>query len=216
MSEEVHKKISEAFAAYPERSYDKGQILVFGGENPSHIFYMLSGRVRLYDISARGDELVMNVFRPPSFFPMSWAINRSDNNFFYRTEEKTVVRVIPTEDAVEFIKAHPDVMFDLLRRVYSGMDGLFGRIVQLMSGSARHRLTYELAIDALRFGDKLKDGSYVIKETEGDLAARTGLSRETISREMLSLKKQGMVSITNKGIIVHDIDALRALTDTDT
>lgn len=215
MSEEVSKKISEAFAAYPERSYEKGQILVFGGENPPHIYYMISGRVRLYDISARGDELVLNVFRPPSFFPMAWAINRNDNNFFYRTEEKTVVRIIPTDDALTFIKSNPDVMFDLLRRVYNGMDGLFGRIVQLMSGNARHRLTYELAIDALRFGDKLKDGSYIIKETEGDLAARTGLSRETISREMLSLKKQGTVSITTKGIVVHDIEALRVLTDTD-
>lgn len=211
MSEEILQKIADTFKQYQERTYEKGQILVFSGENPPHIYYIISGRVRLYDISSRGDELVLNVFRAPSFFPMSWAINHTENKYFYKTEEKTVVRAIPTDEALLFVKNNPDVMFDLLSRVYRGMDGLLGRIVQLMSGSAKQRLMYELVIDALRFGEKRKDGSYIIKETEGDLAARTGLTRETISREMLSLKQSGAVTISNKGIVVHDIDALRSV-----
>lgn len=164
--------------------------------------------MRKYDVSYRGDEVVVNVFKPPAFFPMSWAINRTPNKYFYKTETITELHIVPADDAVAFLKANPDVMFDLLSRIYRGMDGLLGRVVHLMSGSAKSRLLYELIIECRRFGKKNSDGSYLLETSEVDLAARSGLSRETVSREMNKIKKDGLVSIGKKGIGIKDLAAL--------
>jgi len=208
---QVEDKVYQAFSKFPKRSYPKGQILVFADENPEHIFYLVNGRVRKYDVSYRGDEVVVNVFKPNAFFPMSWAINKSDNKYFYKTETKAELHIVPTKVALDFIKANPDVMLDLLSRIYRGMDGLLGRVVHLMSGTAKSRLIYELIIECRRFGQKDFVGHITLTTNEVDLAARTGLSRETVSREMQKLKSSKAVSITGKIITVKDLAALEKL-----
>jgi len=208
MATTVAQKVDDHFSKYPRRTYAKGQILVFADESPERIFYIIKGRVRMYDVSYRGDEVVVNVFKPPAFFPMSWAINRAPNKYFYKTEIETEVHIIPVDDALNFIKDNPDVMLDLLSRLYSGMDGLLGRVVHLMSGSARSRLLYELIIECRRFGNKQKSGSYTLAASEIDLAGRSGLSRETVNREMRKAKDEGLVGIGTDGITINDLKAL--------
>lgn len=212
----VNQKVSEAvheyFSKFPERRIPKGQILVFAGEEPEHVFYLAKGKVRKYDVSYRGDEIIMNLFKPGSYFPMSWALNRSaPNHHFYKAEEDSVVHLVPPDKVLEFLHAHPDVALDLLSRIYRGMDGLFGRMARLMSGTAKSRLVFELVIECRRFGTPEPDGSYALATTESDLAARSGLSRETVSREIRKLKAAHLVAVTHGGITVKDLPALEKL-----
>jgi CRP-like cAMP-binding protein len=204
----VADKVYENFSLYPKRVYPKGHILVFADESPEHIFYIVKGRVRKYDVSYRGDEVIVNIFQPPAYFPMSWVINKTPNSYFYKTEEETEVHLVPAEKALEFLQANPDVVLDLLSRVYKGMDGLLGRVVHLMSGTARSRLIYELIIECRRFGVTKNNKNYNLTTNEVDLAARSGLSRETISREMQKLKHSGWIELTSKIITVTDISLL--------
>jgi CRP/FNR family cyclic AMP-dependent transcriptional regulator len=211
----VPEKIFSTFGAYPKRSYPKGQILVFADENPEHIYYIIRGKVRQYDVSYRGDEVIVNVFKSPAFFPMAWAINRSPNRFFYKTEEETEVHVVPVDVALQFIKDNPDVLLDLVSRIYHGVDGLLGRVVHLMSGTAKSRLMYEIIIECRRFGEEKTDGEYMLSVNESDIAARTGLARETISREMQKLKDKGWISIKQDEISVTDIAGLEKALGTE-
>lgn len=208
MPSEITDKVRRQFSAYPHRRYPKGQILVFADENPEHIFYIVKGRIRKYDVSYRGDEVIINTFQPPSFFPMSWALNRTPNKFFYKAETDVELHVVPTEDALKFLQQNPDVTLDLLSRLYKGLEAFYGRLVHLMSGTAKSRLLYELIIECRRFGQKQADGAFVLKSSEVDLAARSGLSRETVSREMRKIKDRDWVEVGKDGIVVRDIALL--------
>jgi len=205
----LKRKIQAQFSRYPLRTYPKGQILVFADESPDHIFYVVKGRIRKYDVSYKGEEVVVNTFKPGAFFPMSWAINRTPNSYLYKTEEPAELHIVPVEDALEFLKSNPDVMLDLLSRIYKGMDGVLGRLVHLMSGTAKSRLIYELIIECRRFGRKDDEGRCVLSISETDLAAQSGLARETISREIKNLN--GIVGIKRGAIVVSDMAALERL-----
>jgi len=93
-----------------------------------------------------------------------------------------------------------------LTRVYTGLDGLLGRMAHLMAGSAKSRLMYELIIECRRFGEKNKDGSCLININETDVASRAGLSRETVSREIQKLRKDNLLRPAQKGILINDLD----------
>jgi CRP-like cAMP-binding protein len=205
----IQDKIHAAFSSYPKRSYPKGQILVFADESPEHIFYIVEGRVRKYDVSYRGEEVIVNIFKPPAFFPMSWAINHAPNKFFYKTETDTEIHVVPASVALQLLEDNPDITLDLLSRIYRGMDGLLGRVVHLMSGTAKSRLLYELIIEARRFGEEQPDGTYKLTSNESDLAARSGLTRETISREMRKLKESGWVELQNNVLLIKNLPAMQ-------
>ena len=211
MDEDILKKIEAFFAHYPKRTYPKDQIVVFAGEDPEKVFNIVSGKISQYDISYRGDEIVINIFKEPAFFPMSWAINRTPNPYFFKADEETVVHVAPPDEVVKFIKDNPDVMFNLLSRLYKGVDGVLARTVHLMSGSARSRIVYELIIECRRFGENAGENMYRLKVNESDLAAHSGLARETVSREIKHLKERELIEVVGGGIFVKDLSSLEEL-----
>ncbi len=202
MDDAVSQKVKKFFSAYPLRSFAKGEIICHAEEELSGVFYVLEGRVNQYDISPSGSEVVVNVFKPPAFFPMSWAINKTPNRYFF--EAATVVKAheAPAEDIVRFLKANPDVTFDLLSRVYRGLDGLLRRTSHLMGGDAGTRLLFELLNAAHRFGELNEKGEIVIRLKEGDLAKHSGLARETVSRLLQKLKKSELVKIESGRIVI--------------
>jgi CRP-like cAMP-binding protein len=208
MNKSVARKIEDFFSQYRLRQYAKGQILILNGDEADYIYHLLEGKVKEYDVTYRGDEIILNVFKPPAFFPMSLALNKGHNPYVYEAETDIEIRQAPADEVVEFIKSNPDVMFDLLTRVYRGVDGLLGRMAHLMASSAKSRLAYELILEARRFGTPKANGSYSLNINEKDLGARAGISRETVSREIHKLKTENLVEIRAKDILIKDLQAL--------
>ena len=205
MDQIVASKIEKFFDTYKVRHYTKGQILLLAGDKPHDIFYLTSGKVKEYDVTYRGDEIILNVFKPYAFFPMSRAFSDSPVNYVFEAETDVEIRQAPIAETLEFFTANPDVVLDLLTRLYSGVEGLLGRMSYLMAGSAKGRLLYELVIEARRFGTLQNDGSCVLAITEKDMGARAGLSRETVSRIIHTLKESGLVVIRSKDILIRNL-----------
>jgi CRP-like cAMP-binding protein len=208
MPDDIKAKVARFFEQYPLRTFDKREIVVRAEAALPGVFYLIEGRVSQYDITPTGSEVVVNVFKPGVFFPMSWAINNTPNHYFFEASTKVTAHVAPAADAVQFLKDNPDVTFDLLSRVYRGADGVLRRMAHLMGGDSKTRLSFELLNAAYRFGEQRQDGSVLIGLSEGDLARHSGLARETISRLMQNLKATGLVEVDSHGIILKDTHEL--------
>lgn len=209
MDKNAETLIDDFFSNHRLRKYAKGQVLLLNGDKADTVFYLVSGRVKQYDVTYRGDEIILNVFKSHSFFPMSLAINKTPSPYTFEAETDIELRQAPAEGVVRFLKEYPEVAFDLLSRVYKGVDGLLGRMVFLMAGSAKERLLYELILVAKRHGSKQADRvEFTMNET--DLAARAGLTRETVSREMKKLAKGNLVQLHQGAIIIPSLVKLEA------
>lgn len=215
MPTNVQQQVQEFFAQYPTRNFRKGELLIDAEEAPKGVFYILEGRVSQYDITSTGNEVVVNVFKPGAFFPMSWAMNSTANYYFFEASTDVLVREAPAREAIQFLKDNPEVLFDLLARVYRGVDGVLRRMAHLMGGDARTRLIFELLNAAYRFGELQPDGSVLVTLKESDLAKHSGLARETVSRAMKDLKRANLVHITQDGITVKDTKQLEAAIGSD-
>lgn len=163
------------------------------------ISYIEQGRIMQYDISSTGKKVVLNIFKPGAFFPAAAAVNASSSRFFYEALDDVLVRQTEPSVVRQFLLAKPDVVMDLLSRIYSGLDGLQEKLVLLLEGSAELRILNELTIQAERFGSKVLDGVEV-HITEEVLSQMTGLSRETVSRNLKQLKERGVVAL-RRGVV---------------
>ncbi len=207
----VTEKIEAFFSRYPRRTFRKGQILLLNGDELDHVHYLLDGRVKQYDVSYRGDEIVLNRFKPGTFFPVSLAVNPEPSQYIFEAETNIEVYSAPAKDVVAYLQENSDVLYDLLGRVYRGVDGILGRMVQLMGSSARSRLAYELTTEAKRFGKKLDTGGILLETHEHAIGEQAGLSRETVSREIHKFKKEGLIEISLGGIVIKDVEALEEI-----
>lgn len=212
---DILRRTANFFTQYPLCTFDKHQLLIRAESEIDHVFYIVEGRVNQYDITPSGNEVTVNVFKPGAFFPMSSAINHTPNHYFFEAGVTTVVHAAPAANAAQFLKDNPDIMFDLLARVYRGVDGILRRMAHLMGGDATTRLTFELLNAAYRFGDQYPDGAILVGLSEGDLAKHSGLARETISRLIQNLKYAGLVEIDSRGIVIKDIHKLESQLGSD-
>ena len=213
MNQPILDKITQFFSSNSTKKYAKGEILTFANQDPEGVSFLLDGVVEQYDITPEGNKITVNIFKPPAFFPMAWAINKTPNAYFYSALTDVQLQQASAEKTVAFLQSNPDVTFDLLSRVYKGTDALLKRLALAASGVASNRLIFELLIEAYRFGVKMDDGKCEIKIKQSSLAARSGLARETVSRELHKLEKKGAISLTKPGIIL-DIAQLESGLDT--
>ncbi len=215
MDKQVLDKLNKYFGNKDSILLPKGQELILANQEPSGVYFLLDGIVEQYDITPEGNKITVNIFKPPAFFPMSWAINKTPNDYFYAALADVRVKQADADETVLFLQDNPDVTFDLLSRVYKGTDTLLKRLVLATSSIASSRLIFELLIEAHRFGAGANESKKVIKIKHNNLAARSGLARETVSRELHKLEKSGAVELTKQGIVV-DIEHLTKKLDLDT
>ena len=208
MIDTSNQKIENFFSVYQRAHIGKKQVLIHAHEEPEGIMYLQSGRVKQYDITSAGNEVVVNIFKPSAYFPMSWALSRRPNIYYYEAMTDVEVRIAPVHKVVEFLKADPDLLLDLLSRVYTGMDGVLRRSSHLMGSDARTRLLFEILTACKRYGEPQQDGALLVTMHETDLATSAGLSRETVSRQVCSLKEQGLLHVERCGMYVYDVEKL--------
>jgi len=207
MSDDIRQTIQDFFSHYPLVKYPKEQVLLFPGDQATRVYYIVTGRVCQYDISYRGDEVVVNTFKPFAFFPMAMVINDFPSNFFYKAETNIEARIAPAVEVIAFMRANPEVTYDLLSRVYNGVESVLNRMVHLMVGTARSRVAFELLVELKRFGKQSGVKSF-IEISEASIASRSGLSRETVSREIKRMKEKGLVEIKIHRIYIHNVAEL--------
>ena len=201
-------KTEEFFAGYRERHFSKGQIIIFPDETSPLVYFLTEGKIKKYSVNYKGDEIILTVFRPGSFLPIAESIDQPlKNRYFYAAESDVITHVAPKNDVVEMLKKNPDIMMALLHRVNRGLAEFLDRALSLMAGNALSRVGYEIYVEASRFGTDEKTGKF-IEINERTLAARTGLTRETVNREIRKLKQINALKVERRGILVTDMSSL--------
>lgn len=205
MDDSIIEKLTNFAKAYPAKKFSKGHTIIWSNEEPPGVIFLRKGNVGQYDISDDGQKLVLNIFKPPAFFPMSWAINRYENKYFFEGLSDIECHIAPADEVVEFLKSNNDVTLNLLSRVYRGTDGLLEKLSELMAGTAKSKLLLEILISTHRFGKIYDDGSAQLTIRVTQLSERTGLARETVSRELKKLESEKIITRSKAMIKINNI-----------
>lgn len=207
MDKKVEEKLQRFFKKHTKKSYKKGEYLI-KDKPPEGVFFLTKGIVRMFSVSKDGTELTVNIFKPFSFFPVGWIINNTPNKYFFDALTPVDVIVAPKQDFKKFIEKNHDVSYDLLKRIFKGLDGYFMRMESLLSGEGYYRTVTGLLLHARRFGEEKRGAPLTVPLTHIQLAKLTGLTRETVTREMKKLQDKGVVTYNGKTLIVNNIDVL--------
>lgn len=207
MRDEIADKVTHFFGQYERQRYKKGDYLKFLDKQPHGCFCLQSGVVRCFSLSKEGAELTINLFKPVSFFPVGWVMNDANDNYTYEAVTDVEAFIAPKDAFKTFLQKNPDVMFDLLKRIYRGLEGYLLRMESLLSGSPCFRIVVQLVIHTRRFG--VREGAkYQVHLTHTQLAALSGLARETVTREIKKLAEQKLVEYEGKTLIVLNLEQL--------
>lgn len=162
--EEITNRVYKFFLPYKLLHYKKGETIIRAEDQPSGVYLINSGYVRNYSLNEEGKELTLNIFKPGSYFPMTWVVADIPNTYYFEAISQVELRRAPKNDVLEkLLKAEPEVFYDLSRRILVGLGGILVRMQYLIFSDAAHKISSTMLLLARRFGEKEKNGRIVIK-----------------------------------------------------
>ncbi len=204
------EKLREFFSSSKILTYKRGEIILRSDDSPQGIIFLEDGYVKMNTIFPDGRELTLNIFKPQTYFPMTWAIADIPNTYFYQAMTNLKIRRMPKNLFLEFMDKNPDVLRELTTRILIGLDGLLTNIRYILSGSSRYRVAAAILLCARRFGKKTgaNSVSVMLPLTHQDIGNIAGITRETATIAIDKLQKQGLITHHYRHLIVNKFDEL--------
>ena len=188
------------------RSYPKGQILLYQGEKTPDFFRIIDGYVKVYDITAAGNEKLLLILGPNDRFPLVWTFRGVDAlHYFYETFDEAEVAVVERKKIVNSIKESHEFTAHLLEYFVGRTADLMKRIDCIEATSAKHKVAQVLGYLAAAHGEKVARGAYRVQlhTTHQSIADMAGVTRETASVQLKELEGEKMFSSSSNELIVH-------------
>ncbi|HVS58674.1 MAG TPA: Crp/Fnr family transcriptional regulator [Candidatus Saccharimonadales bacterium] len=200
--------IAELFRSAQRMAFSKGEIILRPDDGPPGIFYIEAGYVKIFSINDRGEEYVHIIYGPGEIFPLIWTMAQQQRSVFYKAITSCTLLHAFGKTFLQDIKQKPEQCFAVLEQVTKQFNIYTHRVDNLEYKYGRERLVYRLLFLASRFGEH-QNGSVVLPPiTQQDIAGSINLSRESASREIERLERQGLVSYNGRSMILTDVEAL--------
>lgn len=201
---ELHHTLLAFFSKHTRFAVASDETLIHSYAPADHVFFLEEGIVKLTTVTSKGQELCLNLFKPGSFFPLMEALADLPNQYAFTAVFPCSGWKAPAAAVKEFLQTHPAENYDLTVRLLRGLHGTLLKTEKLMQHDARALLIQTLQTLSQRFPTRITGPQTIdLPLTHQQLAELTGLSRETVTRELAKLKKSGDISITKRKITLE-------------
>jgi len=184
----------------------RGDNLFREGDDPDHLFVVVSGRIAIANRSADGRESVVALMEEGDLFGEMGLLDQLPRSADARALEHSTVLSIPYEPVRLLLTAQPERLWGVVRllagRLRAMDEALADSVFLDVTGRTAKRLL-ELAGDADEF---------VLPVTQEELAGMVGASRERVNKAIASFIRLGWIGQTDRRykIIERDKLALRS------
>ena len=193
------------------RSYDANELIIDYEDDSSDVRFIVSGHVRIILRVATGKEVILSEMGDGDYFGEIAAIDGSGRSANVTALSRSQVCIVPRALFMELVEKQPDVNRSVLSTLAARVRHLNMRLAEHCFLQTRHRLYNELLRLSRPRPGHPDQRSISPPPTQKDLAARIGTRREVVSREIASMKRQGIVDKTTGALVLCDLPRLNAL-----
>lgn len=176
-------------------TYRPGQQIMLEGEQAPGLFFVLRGRVRLSRTAPDGREQVLAMIGPGENFDPVPLFDGQPNPTTARAMSPVTCFLLPRNDLLILIRAHPDLAQAMLAEMAGQLRELVSLVEDLAFRTVRARLARHLLNEAAEGAAEL---------THQELAERAGTVREIAGRALRRLAEEGLVRLQRGRVIVLD------------
>jgi CRP/FNR family transcriptional regulator len=210
------KRFLDLFGDYTERTIPKHQIIFFQGERVVETYVLLSGNIKIYDITADGSEKLFMILEPGDICPLLRTLDDTVMEYFCAAFNEVRVAVIDTEAFKAAVTGSVKASNIFNDYALEKIDHLMGRVSTIESSDSKKRVAQTMKHVAFIHGQNLvgiRQGYKVsLGLTQQDIANLTGITRETTSIQLNKLQKDGAIKYDNGSILVF-VDKINAILD---
>lgn len=193
-----------------EKSFKRGATIFSEGDAGTGFFVVLTGRVKIYKLSADGKEQILHIFGPGEpFGEVPVFEGRRFPAHAVALDESTVL-FVPRAGFIDLIKANPSLALNML----AVLSRRLRRFTVMVDNLSLKEVPARLAAHLLYLSEQAAGANRVeLDIPKGQLAALLGTIPETFSRILTKLVKQGFIKADGVHITILDREGLTDLAE---
>ncbi len=190
--------------------YKKDQYIYFPDEAATHIYMIVSGRVRIGHYQEDGKEVISAILSTGEIFGELAMAGEEKRRDFAQAMEATVICPLSITELAELMKENKELSFKILKLIGLRLMKLERKLELLVFKDARTRVIEFLKDAAAWKGKKVGYETMIpTRLTHKDIAALTGTSRQTVTTILNELKDKNLINFDRKKILIRDLESLK-------
>lgn len=204
------RELQEVAQTAVPRKWERGEVLFREGDTGDTCYLIRNGAVMLTREHQDGRMIALAELRAGDMFGELAMFRGETRSATAEAIEETEAVALLAPDLHRLIKRNPEIATKLLAvladRVRRTTERLLQQSFQTVAGRVASAL---LAQTVARQAEGGPDNDLLIKATQAEIAQLAGTSRESASRFLATLEREGVVSLGRGKVTVHEPGRLR-------
>lgn len=183
------------------RQLPKGAFVITQNERGSSMFLLVSGRVKVSLASPDGKELALNYLEAPAHFGEMSLVDAEPRSADVIAVTEVEVLSLDAKDLSDAIKLQPRLALALIATMSRRLRHTIARLEDMAFHDATHRVMRVL-LNVATASYEARGVPVIAGLTHYEIATLAGTSRETASRIISQLAKEGVVATKGRRIVV--------------
>tara|TARA_R110002020_G_scaffold291292_1_gene506760 strand:+ start:136 stop:831 length:696 start_codon:yes stop_codon:yes gene_type:complete len=197
------------------RRVPPGEAVFEQGAAATHFFLLLHGRLKVTQVTADGQQIIVRVVHPGDLFGFARALQRSDYPGTAIAAVDSVALSWPTQMWPDFIDHHPRLAVSAMQTIGQRLEEAHTRIREMSTEEVERRVAHAVLRLAKQAGRAEANGIRIdFPITRQDIAEMTGTTLHTVSRILSAWEGRGIVEGGRQKLLVRDLEALSVVAET--
>ena len=191
---------TEAGLIISEKNATKKEI-VLEPEETDKVYIIKRGHVKLYQLTPDGKRIIIDTLGPGGVFG-NFGDEEAQN--FAEASTDTIICIAKKDTFFKMIAEKPQVSYRLMRLLFNRLTQAQDYAAAVAGGNVLSKLKFKLSELADKYGET--QGEKVrLKErfTHEELADMIGVSRETVTKLLGSLRRRGIIEVEGRNVAFH-------------
>ena len=186
------------------RRYPKDSVVFFENEQGDFFFMILEGRIKVTILGDDGREVILSLLGSGDFFGEMALLDNEPRSATAIAVEDCELLSLHRNDFQNVLTDNRSIMVGLIKVLTARLRRANHQISTLALLDVYGRVARVIVDMAREEGRRLKDGRIAFRRaTHQEIANRIGTTRETVTRMLKDLERQGMIHIEGREIIVQ-------------
>lgn len=196
-------------AASNEVKLSKGGMLFHEGKIPASVYFVVSGKLKLYTTDQQGREQIIHLAAEGDIMGYRAVLGGDSFSCSASALEDSSVLVVPKDAFLNALDSDSEFSFAVIRLLTEELRHAEHHLAGLARKSVRARMAEVLLILAQKFGFESDNETIAVELSREELAGLVGTATETAIRILNSLKEEGLVATQGKKLRLVDKNRLR-------
>jgi CRP-like cAMP-binding protein len=186
------------------RRYAKDAVVFFENEEGDFFFMIVEGRIKVTILGDDGREVILSILGIGDFFGEMALLDNEPRSATAIAIEDSELVSLHRHDFQSVLADNRSIMSALIKILAARIRKANHQISTLALLDVYGRVARVIVDMARDEGRRLKDGRIAFRRaTHQEIANRIGTTRETVTRMLKDLERQGMLHIEGKEIVVQ-------------